>query len=399
MATSPAAASNPAGVPNVVCRHCRTAVPAGRFCGYCGADQSDPTGGRFTVLRPGAFVVAPRQRIVLPMVSSTLLPQLPQRYRTPFRVGMGIMFAGAVVFSALGLQGPLVTLVALGVPVLFVLYLWQADFRRDVPARVLLVSSGLGTALGVGWVWLTGGLLARSYGMPMAAGFVLQNLVGVGLIISVGGAILMVLPAVVVRLLKPPTRESLDGFAIGALGSLCFTAAATITRLAPQFVSGLISDVGPLRLFIEAVLYGAAVPLTAASVGGLIGILLWFRPGQRAGEHPRVVRAALSGFALLVAVIYSAIWVIDALRLPKWPQLGLHILMTVIALLAARVCLQLALLHEAPDPFSGRPMLCVHCERVVPEMPFCPACGAALRASSRSSRGRRRASRPVREGE
>ena len=397
MTTTPAAASHSTGVPGVVCRHCRRAVPAGSFCGNCGADQNSRTGSRRAWLRPGVFAAAPREPIVLPMVSSTLFPQLPPIYRNPFRIGMGIMLFGVVVFSAVRLIGPLVSLVALGVPALFVLYLWQADVWRDMPIRALVVAAAVGGVLGGGWVGLTGGLVARSYGIPMAAGFLLQDLIGAGLIISVGGAILMVLPAVVVRMFKTTRRESLDGFVIGALGSLCFTAAATTTRLAPQFVSGLIDEVRPMRLFIEAVLYGIAVPLTAASVGGLMGIVLWFRPGRRAYEHPRAVRAALSAFTVLVVVIYTAIWVIDASRLPKWPQLGLHIVMTVIALLAARVCLQLALLHEEPDPFTGRPVLCVHCEHVVPDMPFCPACGAANRASSRSSRRLRRESPPTRQ--
>jgi hypothetical protein len=205
----------------------------------------------------------------------------------------------------------------------------------------------------------------------------------------------MAVPSVVVRLLKPPTRESLDGFVIGALGALAFTGAATTTRLAPQFVSGLIDDVRPLRLVVESVLYGVAAPLTAAATGGLLGILLWFRPGKRAGEHPGRVRVALLGFTGLVAVIYSALWVIDAARLPKPPQLALHILMALIALLAVRICVQLALLHEEPDPYSGNPVLCVHCDRVVPDMAFCPACGAAARASSRTSRCSRLDSPPV----
>jgi hypothetical protein len=161
-------------------------------------------------------------------------------------------------------------------------------------------------------------------------------------------------------------------------------------------VSGLIDNVRPTRLFIEAVLYGVTVPLTAAAVGGLIGILLWFRAGTRAGERPVQVRAALTVFTALAVLIYSAVWLIEASRLPKWPQLGLHILMTVVALLAARVCVQLALLHEQPDPSSGQPVLCVHCDRVVPHMAFCPACGAAARASSRPSRRRCRESPPRR---
>lgn len=385
-------------VPAQVCGHCHTTVPVGNFCGYCGTDLSHPGQPGLAVLRPRVFAVAPHERVLLPMVSSTLFPQLPQIYRNPFRIGMAVLLLGVVVLSATRMLGPLVTLIALGVPSLFMLYLWQADVWRDIPARAFLVAAGLGAVLGAGWVSLTGGLVARSYGIPVAAGFVLQNLLGVGLIVSVGGAILMVLPAVVVRMLRPPTREALDGFAIGALGSLSFTGAATTARLAPQFVAGLLDGVRPTRLLIEAVLYGVAAPLTAASIGGLIGIVLWFRPGRRADEHPLVLRTALLLFTGLVLVIYTFLWLVDGSRLPKWPQLGLHLAITVAALLAARFGLQLALLHEAPDPYSGRPLLCVHCERVVPDMPFCPACGAAVRASSRSSRRRRRECPPKRDG-
>lgn len=85
-------------------------------------------------------------------------------------------------------------------------------------------------------------MLARAYGIPLSAGFVLEDLPGAGLVISVGGAILMIVPAIVIR---PSTvwtqrspRESLDGFTIGALGALASTWGATTTRLAPQFVSG-----------------------------------------------------------------------------------------------------------------------------------------------------------------
>ena len=381
-------------VPTEICAGCGSRVPLGLFCGCCGAELDTPD-ARFPWLRPEVFAVAPREAVWIPLVTSSLFPHLPQSYRKPFRIGMLILLGGLLGCAVLRLLGPLVIIAAWGVPLLFVLYLWQSDLLRDMPGHALAIAAAMGGVLGVGWVLLTGGVLARSFGIPMAAGFVLQNLVGAGLVVSVGGGILMALPSVVVRLLRPPTRESLDGFVIGALGALAFTGAATTTRLAPQFVSGLIDDVRPLRLVVESVLYGVAAPLTAAATGGLLGILLWFRPGKRAGEHPGRVRAALLWFTGLVAVIYSALWVIDAARLPKPPQLALHILMALIALLAVRICVQLALLHEEPDPYSGDPVLCVHCDRVVPDMAFCPACGAAARASSRTSRCLRRESPPV----
>jgi RNA polymerase subunit RPABC4/transcription elongation factor Spt4 len=387
----------PAGdVPTTACSGCGSVVPAGAFCGRCGASLGKGA-DRLHALRPRVFAVAPRERVLTPMVTSSIFPHLPQSYRNPFRIGILLLLLGLVCSALLRFRGPLVIIAALGVPLLFGLYLWQSGLLRDMPGHALVTAATMGAALGVGWVLLTGGALARSYGIPMAAGFVLQNLLGVGLVISVGGAILMAVPALVIRAFRPRTRESLDGFVIGALGALAFTAAATTTRLAPQFVSGLINGVPPPRLLVEAVLYGVAVPMTAAATGGLLGILLWFRPGQRAGEHPRRVRVALLGFSGLVAVIYSAIWVIDDARLPKWPQLALHLLMTAIAMVAVRVCVQLALLHEEPDHHLSRPILCVHCERVVPDMAFCPACGAAARASARSSRLARLQSPPVRQ--
>jgi hypothetical protein len=383
------------GVVTQVCLWCGSTVPAGRFCGRCGAHLE--AGERFPWLRPGEYAVSPRESVFLPMITSSLFPHLAQPSRNPFRLAMVIMLLGIVGGSLLRSLGPLVSLAALGVPLLFALYLWQSEVYRGMPRHVLAVAALLGAVLGAGWVVLTGGLVARSYGIPMAVGFVLEHVLGVGLAISVGGALLMVLPAVVVRVMRPPLQESLDGFVIGALGALAFTGAATIARLGPQFVAGLLRNQRPVRVLVEAVLYGVASPLTAAAVGGLIGIVLWFRPGEWAGARPGRVRAFLGLFTAQLVLIYAAIWLIDSSRLPQVQQLMLHIVMTVLALIALRLSMQMALLHEQPDPYTGDPLLCVHCERVVPDMPFCPACGVATRASSRASRRQRRESPPVRD--
>lgn len=378
------------------CPACRATVPAAGYCGRCGAALHRTPDYWRKLLRGDAFAAAPREPIWLPLVTSSLFPHAARRSRNPFRLGLLLLVLSLVAFALLRQLGPLITVAALGVPLLFWLYLWHSDLLRDLPKSALAVSSVLGAALGVLWVILTGGLVARSYGIPMAAGFVLQHLLGLGLAISVGGALLMALPAVIVRMLsRSGGREALDGFVYGALGALSFTGAATITRLAPQFVAGLIDNIRTTRLIVEAALYGIAVPLTAAAAGGLIGMMLWFRPGIRADAHPRRVRAALAIFTGVVIALYTAVWVVDATRLPKFHQLLLHLALTVLALLAIRTAMQLALLHETPDPATEQPVLCEHCDRVVPDMPFCPSCGAASRASSRSARRLRRESSPV----
>lgn len=356
--------------------------------------------GWLGTLRPHTYVAAPHEPVLLPMITSTLFLQLPRAYRHPFRIGMAILLAGLIALSGLNLLAPLVALVALGVPALFVLYLWQSGVTHDIPGHAFALSAGLGAAFGTGWVWITGKLVARAYGVPMAAGLLLENLADVGLIIALGGAVLMMLPAVAVRILirlRRGPREALDGFTIGALGALSFTAAATTTRLAPQFVSGLLNNVLPMRRLTGAVLYGLAAPLTATALGGLVGILLWFHAGPIAAQRRGHVRAIVLLFTLLVGVVYTAIWLIDESPLPRWPQLALHILMTAIALLAARFCVQLALLHERqPDP-KPTPVLCPHCEHVVPDMAFCPACGFAVNVLSRRARRQRRDRPPTRQ--
>ena len=316
----------------------------------------------------------------------------------PFRVVLVLVLVALVVFATLRMPPALITVAALGLPLLFLLYMREADALRDLPTRTLVLTAALGIGLGVGWVLLTGAMVARSYGVPLGAGIAGDRIVREGLGVPVGGLILMLVPAVVVRLLRPPIRESLDGFMIGALGAVTFTAAGTLTRLAPQFATGMISRNRPINSFIiEAGIRGLAVPLTAAAVGGLVGAALWFtRPASKADWHTGYIRAVLALFAAAVIAVYAALGLVDVARIPQALQLVIHLSVAVVALLLLRIGLHLALLHEGHDEIhSDEPLLCPHCDHVVPDMAFCPACGVATRAASRSSRTERRRTRPT----
>ena len=277
----------------------------------------------------------------------------------------------------------------------------ETNVFRDVPRRTLLLTTTLGIALGIGWVLLTGAIVARSYGVPLGAGIAAGRIAREGLGIPLGSMLLMLVPVVVVRLLRPPTRESMDGFMIGALGALAFTAAATLTRLAPQFATGIVARARPVSsLIVEAGIRGIAVPLTAACVGGLIGAALWFtRPPNKAHQHANYVRIALAGFAAAVLAVYAALGLIDVAHIPQFVQLAIHLTVAAVSLLLLRLGLHLALLHEEHDEIqSDEPVLCPNCNHVVPDMAFCPACGVATHASSRFSREERRQTRPTRAG-
>ena len=385
-------------VPTMRCQVCETDVPAGAFCGFCGAHLSAERGDGRGILRIDAYGAAPGEHVLRLSITSSLFPHLPQRSRTPFRVALAVMLLALVVFAVLRWQAPLVAVSALGLPLLFLIYLYESDAYDDLPLGTVLLVAALGVGLGVGWALFTGALVAGSYDVALGDGVAEQSALREGLAIPVGGAVLMLVPAVVVRLLRPPTRESLDGFLIGALGAIGFTAAATMTLLAPQFATGLVARGQPVSALVaEAGIRGVAMPLTAAAVGGMFGAALWFtRPANKSHQHRWLAFALPIGF-VVVLVVYAGLGLIDVAPLPQWLQLGLHLLVMVVAVLALRIALQAALLHETHDEVSpGEPLLCPHCGHVVPDMAFCPACGVATRASSRSSRAARRLARPVR---
>ena len=159
----------------------------------------------------------------------------------------------------------------------------------------------------------------------------------------------MLVPAALVRLFRPGTRESLDGFALGALGALMFTGAATLTRLAPQFTTGMVAKARPMGgLMVEAGIRGIAVPLTAACVGGLVGTALWFtRPADRKQKGRKYVRLMLAIMTLVVMAMYAVLGLVDVARVSQFLQLAVHLTIAAVALLALRVGLHLALMHGA----------------------------------------------------
>ena len=389
---------NADAVPQTECRICKTDVPAGEYCGLCGCHLTPRRGEGPDWLRIRDFGAAPGEHLLLPSLASSLFPHLPPRSRLVFRIGLAVVLVALVTFAILRLPAALVTVASLGFPFLFLLYLHESDGFADIPRRTWALTAALGIGLAIGWVLLTGAAVARSYGIALGAGVVGARMLRDGIGIPLGGVILMLMPVVIVRLLGPPTREALDGFMVGALGALMFTAAATLTRLAPQFGSGLVSKRPMESLIVEAGIRGVAVPLTAAAAGGLIGAALWFkRPPSKEKQRPGLVRALLISFAVAVLVVYLALGLIDVSHFPQTLMLALYLAVALVALFLLRVGLHLALLHEAHDEIqSDEPLLCPHCGHVVPDMAFCPACGVATRASSRSSRSARRDTRPVR---
>lgn len=390
--TEPASAPEQT-TPTMHCRVCRAEVPTAAFCGSCGAHLYHLPGNGPDWLRVHAYAAAPEEQMLRSSVVTTLFPHLPPRSRSAFRAGLAALVLVLVALALQHWQAALIAVSAFGVPLIFQFYVQQCHAYRDLRPWRLLLPLLIGAGLGVAWALLTGPLLAGSSLKTLSFHESAMMRIWEGLAVQVGGAILMLVPAVLLRVLRPPTRESLDGFLIGAAGAIAYTAAATLTRAAPQLATGLVAhDRTAGSLLVQAGITGIAMPVTAAAAGGIVGAAIWFArrtdPSRQPGWPDRGV--VLPALAVVVA-IYVAVGLVDISRLPQGVQLGLQLLLAAFAVLALRSTVHMALLHEAPDVTERQPLLCAHCRHVVPDMAFCPNCGIAARASSRSSRDARRA--------
>jgi hypothetical protein len=383
------------GVPTMHCAVCEADVPAGAFCGTCGAHLTDQGGSGRGVLRSRAYAAAPGEHVLRLSVASSLFPHLPHTSRAPFRAGLAVLSLALVALALLRWQAPLIAVSVLGFPLLFVLYLREADVYRDPPIRWLVLVAVLGVGLGVGWALLTGAVVAHSYDVALSEGTSARHSILEGLVIPTGGAVLMLVPAVAVRLLWPVTRESLDGLVIGASSAIAFTAAATATRLAPQFAMGPTAKDQPVAgLVTEAGIQGIVLPLTAAAAGGLVGVALWFTRPADNNRRPAIVLLASS--LLVVLGLYVARGLMEVASLAYILHFGWHLLLAGFALLALRIGMQAALIHEVHDEMNpAAQVLCPHCEHVVPDTAFCPNCGVATRAASRTARATRRSAEDI----
>ena len=187
----------------MVCRVCETEVPAAAFCGTCGAQLSAQHGDGRGRLRIGAYAAAPGEHTLRLSVASSLFPHLPHRSRTPFRVALVLLFLALITFALLRWQAPLVMVGALGIPMLFLLYLHESDVDDDLPRTSLALTAAIGIALGVGWALVTGAIIADANDVALGdAGTDAQAAFDTltSLAIPVGAAVLTLVPAVVMRL-------------------------------------------------------------------------------------------------------------------------------------------------------------------------------------------------------
>lgn len=376
------------------CHNCDREVPPGHFCAVCGSRLDRPE--REGVLRRGHFAAHPNERVFALWLVSALLPHLPHRRQSTFRLALALAVALLALFGLLGLNAPTVAFAAASVPCLYFLYLWEVEVYEDRPLVVggmLLVG---GVVLGVLWAHFTGSLTTSSVALQrLVTGPQASTVLEFGVAQPVVQQAVMLLPALATLVVfRRRFTEALDGFTFGAAGALGFTLGATVIDLLPVFQAGQLSIVDPLVNMVQVVLRGFLVPVINASTTGLIGATIWLLRGRRRDDvgHPVTALPAAAGIALVAQILVPLVGTLTAL---VWIQALVAVLVTLVLIVTVRSALHHLLLAEAAEVReAGPPFTCPHCRHLVPRLAFCPNCGVAVRATSK--RGEGRAARGVR---
>ena len=356
---------------NVTCPSCGQQVPSGNYCIRCGAHLARE--GR----RQG-FAAAPNEPRILPSVISTLFPQLPRTSMVAFRISLVIGIVIVVVLELLKLFPLAVTVAAILVPLLTILYLYDVDEYEDEPLRVVALTVLWGAAAGIAV-----GLLSR-YISPSGLGQVAESTTKRVLVRGIGLPLLATVLMLAGPLILLPYRkfnDTLDGATFGGACAVTFIGAQVITQSTDLFSAGF----RPQGLIYPRVVYllefSIAMPLLAGGVIGSAAGALWLR--YRAPARDRRALGLLGNPFVAIVLAAAAMVAAAFILIYVHSRTLAFILLLVMAALALpwlRQVIHVGLIQEAAEIPVGPEITCANCGHRTPQHTFCINCGIALKA-------------------
>ena len=360
----------------MTCPHCDSSVPAGEFCGHCGAHLRTGSADR-----RHAFAAMPNEPVLHFNLISTLFPHLSHRHGGPFRWALiaGALFV--VVLAAFHLFAPATIAAAFLLPALYLLYLYEVEVYADEPWLLVGATMAAGAVLGYGFTVVAGGAASRLIlAGDSSSGFVLRALA-----IPVLAQVLMLAGPLFLFFFRPRYREPLDGVTFGAASALGFTFASELAALWPVITGQLVAPGDPIDWALRLLRVGILVSLVNASTTALVTAGVWLQRYDRR----RAMRAREVGVLATVVAAFVAQVVLGALTFivaDLIVQVLVWALATIALMLYVRQVIHQALLAEGVAHEIGPDSQCPECHHIVPTMLFCPNCGAARLAAPRRTR-------------
>ncbi|GAC1504137.1 MAG: hypothetical protein NVS1B3_00210 [Candidatus Dormibacteraceae bacterium] len=368
------------GPPLVACPHCGMTVPAGNYCGHCGAHLPSSS-----TTRRHAFAAVPSERVAHLSIISTLFPHLPHRRGGAFRWALLAGGGAVLVLAVFHLFAPATIAATLLLPVLYLLYLYEVEIYEDEPWLVIGATMVAGAVLGYFFTAFSGAAVSiLNLTGDRENAFVLA-----GVAIPIVAQALMLAGPLFLYLFRRRFREPLDGLTFGASSALGFTLTSTLTMFWPAITGSLVAGGDPIDWSLRLLQVGILVSLINASTTGLVAAAVWLHRYDRR----RISRPWASSILATLSVAFGAQVVIGMLTfaLPNVvTEVAIRFVGALALLLYVRLVIHQALLVEGAEHEIGPDSQCAECHRIVPTMTFCPSCGAARAAASKQGRARTR---------
>jgi RsiW-degrading membrane proteinase PrsW (M82 family)/RNA polymerase subunit RPABC4/transcription elongation factor Spt4 len=367
---------NSEGPPLTTCPHCESVVPAGEFCGHCGAHLTAAN-----TRRTNAYTAVPSERVAHLSIVSTLFPHLPHRRGGPFRVALVAGGALVVLLAGLHLFAPATVAAVCVLPVLYLMYLYEVEIYEDEPWLVIGATMLAGAVLGFLFTNLVGGALSQLVITgDRETGFVLA-----GVAIPIVAQALMLAGPLFLYFVRGRFREPLDGLTFGAASALGFTLASSLTTFWPLLAGPLVASGSSLDWAVRLTRVGLLVALINACTTAVVAAAVWLhRFDRRRADRPwatSLLATVTIAFGVQIALGMLA-FVIENLLV----EVAIFAVAAVGLLLYLRLVIHDALLVEGAEHEIGPQSPCPECHRMVPTMAFCPACGAARAAGPKQTR-------------
>jgi hypothetical protein len=345
--------------------------------------------------RRHSYAASPSESVYHIGLATTLFPHLAK--------GRGAMFS----WSLLGGVVALVALVAFNLfaaasavavlllPVLYLMYLYEARVYADRPWLVLVLAFVLPLLLGAAVSALLGTLIS---GLAFQAER--TQLLALELVVAPLVTLVATLAGPLLLLSRPTFHEVLDAVAFGAASGLAFSLGATVVAVWPLLTGRIVSDGVPAQWVLLLLRQGILLPLVNMATASLLAAAVWlFRRRRRIRLDDRWLWSppAIVAVAVVARVAAAAVGLVPRLLIDV---LGILVLVFLL-FLYLRLVVHNALLEEGLELEIGEASPCPECHRVVPAMRFCPACGVARAATPKPAAARRGpapASGPARSG-
>ena len=322
-----------------------------------------------------------------PAVFTTIFPHLGQRKIHEFRWAFAVGLAGILVLYLTGLIAAAILVATFLVPVLYLIYLYEAQVYRDEPATVLGFTIGGGAVLGLVLTLVERALYNPfpTIGNPLRnVGFSIGAILFLGILVPVVQEVIKPLPALFL-----PNRadfpETVDGLVFGIAAGLGFSVAESLVTFSAALTS-LPVPMAPGNWIYDLATLALLQPLLQGSATGLVVAAIWrYRRGRLARREVGGIAAAIGAhvaFALGTQLIKDAL--LSQVVVLVWQAVVVGGLLVYV-----RYLLHHALLEEAAH-MGFAETVCPNCHMHIVASGFCPNCGMALTAAPTSVKRARR---------